>query len=450
MSKVFAQPIVRLRQLFQQDNFTLSALMVKGASGTFVLKIIYLGATFLTSILLARILGAKDYGMYAYAISWITLLGIFAKLGLNQVISRYIATYHQAQDWGRMRGLLRFSFATVSFASGLCLLSAALVAWFVYGEDDKAMQMALWLAFFLLPLNALLVPCGSVQQGLHQVVWAQTPSLLVRPVLFIISVAGAWSFFSDALSVNAVLVLYLLSTIFALFVAIFLLKRALPTQVQIAKPVYEMRSWLSGALPLVLMGSMYLVNYNADILMLASMRGPEEAGIYKAATRGSELIIMVLSVINIPLAPIITRLFNRGEKDKLQRVLTNATRAALLFGFLTALPLIFYSQEFLALFGAEFVAGDTALTVLVCGQLFNVAVGSVDIILVMTGNETKAAYGIALSAILNVFLNALLIPNWGIEGAAVATATSTIVWNLLLIWYVWRALKLDPTVLGLR
>lgn len=448
MNNALSYPFSRLSHLFKRDNRTLSALMAKGASGTFILKIIHTGATFLTTVLLARVLGAKDYGIYAYAISWVTLLGIFTHLGLPGVISRNVAAYHQAGDWGRMRGLLRFSFSAVGIASILCLLGAMLASWFAY-KDNEPMRTALWLAFLLLPLSAFLVPCGATLLGLHQVIRAQTPSLLIQPLVFIIFVTGAWCFVTNELSVNAVLVLYLLATSLALLSAYFLFKQTLPNPVRTVKPLFEIKSWLSSALPLILMGSMHLVNTNADILMLTTMRGPEEAGIYKAATRGAGLIFIVLGIINTPLSPIIARLYASGERKRLQRALTNSARVALLFGLLIATPLIFLGRWFLALFGPEFVSGDSALTVLSCGQLFNVAAGSVGVILVMTGNESKAASGLALSAVLNVVLNALLIPIWGIEGAAAATAISTVMWNLLLIWHVWYVLKLDSTFLGL-
>ncbi|NJS15844.1 MAG: flippase, partial [Nostocaceae cyanobacterium CSU_2_110] len=69
-------------------------------------------------------------------------------------------------------------------------------------------------------------------------------------------------------------------------------------------------------------------------------------------------------------------------------------------------------------------------------------------ILVMTGNEKVAAVGVMISTGINVSLNALLIPRFGIQGAAFATGTSFVVWNTLLMWETRRRLRLHPTIFG--
>lgn len=106
-------------------------------------------------------------------------------------------------------------------------------------------------------------------------------------------------------------------------------------------------------------------------------------------------------------------------------------------------------QSFLSFFGSEFTSGSTALSILVFGQLVNAAAGSVGLLLVMTAHEREAAIGMGVGLSLNVLLNTLLIPLWGIEGAAGASATSMIVWNLWLAVRVHRRLGLDPSVLAM-
>jgi len=119
--------------------------------------------------------------------------------------------------------------------------------------------------------------------------------------------------------------------------------------------------------------------------------------------------------------------------------------------FSSALILIAYflfSHQILSLFGKEFIKGTSALIILSAGQFINSASGSVGYFLVMTGYERDTVVGIGLSAALNVALNALLIPRWGIEGAAVATSSSMVLWNLLLAIRVYKRLGLDSTALG--
>jgi O-antigen/teichoic acid export membrane protein len=68
----------------------------------------------------------------------------------------------------------------------------------------------------------------------------------------------------------------------------------------------------------------------------------------------------------------------------------------------------------------------------------------------MTGYQKYTFIGVAVSAILNIILNAALIPQWGAEGAAMATAISTVVWNILLVSFVQKKLNIKMNPLSFR
>lgn len=437
--------------LLKPNNQSLAGLMAKGASGTFVLRVVNTSLGLAMAVFLARILGVKGYGIYAYAISWITLLGVFARLGLDQTIARYVATYHQEGDWARIHGLLRFSFAAVAGSAMACLLVASAVAWFAY-RDVAEMRDALWLAFLLLPISALMVPCGATLVGLQQVVSAQIPLLLVQPAGYVLLVGGAWLLFPGSLSPSGVLGLCLLMTCLSLALAVWMLRRAMAGRGGVpratVKPVYEVRAWLKSALPLMLMGGMFLANANTDILMLGAMVGPEASAVYKAATRGAELILFALTVVNTPLAPLVAKLYAADDRERLKRGVTKAARLTFVIGVGVAAVLILFGRWFLSIFGPAFVGGHIALDLLCMGQLAALISGPAGIILMMTGHEREMAISAVGTAVLNVVLNALLIPVWGIEGAATATAISTAIWACLLIGMVWSFLRIDPTFVG--
>ena len=424
--------------------------MAIGISGTFALKIVYTALVFSTGVVLARLLGAKGYGTYAYAMSWVMLLGVPAGLGLNQVVVRYVAGYRQQKAWDRIHGLLLFAFVAVLLASLACLILAAGVVWIAVDETSSEMRYCLWLAFLLLPVQAVTTQCGAAQAGFQRIVTSQLPGMLIHPMVFVLLIASAYLLVTSRLAVSSVLVFYLGASGIALISAVLLLKKTVRQEVRTTPPAYESRAWMLSALPLMLIGGMYIINSNADILMLGTMKGSEMAGVYKAATRGAELIAFSLAIINPSLGPIISRLHTAGNRQRLQGGITKTARVGLLLALPMAAGLIFNGQWFLLLFGRDFCQGQTALSILSSGQLFNVAAGSVGVILIMTGHETKAAIGVAVSAVANVLLNLLLIPKWGVEGAATATAISLVLWNIILIRYVWRCLGIDATALGLR
>lgn len=100
----------------------------------------------------------------------------------------------------------------------------------------------------------------------------------------------------------------------------------------------------------------------------------------------------------------------------------------------------------LSLFGSEFTVGYSALVILTVGQLVNALAGSVGFIMTMTGHQREAAWVTFGSTVLNISLNAILIPRFGIEGAATATAFTTALMNIVMFGYVQKRLQLNPTV----
>jgi O-antigen/teichoic acid export membrane protein len=117
------------------------------------------------------------------------------------------------------------------------------------------------------------------------------------------------------------------------------------------------------------------------------------------------------------------------------------------FNLLVTAGAALLGRWFLGLFfGVEFVAAYTPLMILLIGQFVNSATGAVWFLLNMTGHERETARGLAVSAVLNLMLNLLLTPPFGIIGAAVATTTALITWNVLLWWAVRKRLGINSLV----
>jgi O-antigen/teichoic acid export membrane protein len=101
------------------------------------------------------------------------------------------------------------------------------------------------------------------------------------------------------------------------------------------------------------------------------------------------------------------------------------------------------------MFGPEFPSAQPGLIILVLGQTINVVMGPVALLLVMTGHEREVAVATALSAALNIALNLVMIPAWGLMGTSLAVAISVSVWNILLAVRVRRRLGLHSTAAGI-
>jgi O-antigen/teichoic acid export membrane protein len=187
---------------------------------------------------------------------------------------------------------------------------------------------------------------------------------------------------------------------------------------------------------------LYAMN-EMDILMVGALLDTRSAGIYSASARLATLVAFVLNAVNVVIAPMISNLYNSDRLDELRMLVRDAGRTIFIVSVPIALLLFLLSHQFLSLFGAGFDKGQLSLKILIVGQLFNALSGSVGFLLTMTGHHREAAWAIGLGLLLGVALNFLLIPRFGLEGAAIATAISMVVWNGMLVWLVWLRLKVN-------
>ena len=147
-------------------------------------------------------------------------------------------------------------------------------------------------------------------------------------------------------------------------------------------------------------------------------------------------------------APLFAAAHARGGREALQRAATKAAHLGFWPSLAVAAGLLVFGEPLLRLFGAPFVAVRLPLAVLVGGQLVNAAAGPVGYLLAMTGHQDDNARVFAVSALLNLGLNALLIPAFGLIGAASATALTMAVWNLWLHALTVRRLGVRGSVLA--
>jgi O-antigen/teichoic acid export membrane protein len=399
-------------------------------------------------LLLARSLGADALGAYSYSLSWATLLAIPALLGTDQLLVREIAASQARKEWSLLRGLLRRANGAVLLTSLVLALGAAAAAAVLSRNSQPEMTHTFWMALPFIPLIALTRVRQSAMQGLHRVVLGAIPEQLLQPGLFLaflltVDLLGA------RLSPEAAMAANIGATAAAFLVGARLLTRAVPPEAARAAPVYRDRDWLVSALPLMFLTGASALFGQADTLILGAVRGSSAVGAYTIAHKASEMAAVFLNAQIASLASSAASLYTLGDRKRLQSVITRMTRATLLVSAPIGIGLIVFGKLFLSMYGHSFVAASPALTILSVGQLANVAMGCVGLLLVVTGNERDVAASLGAGAAANVALSFLLAPRWGAEGVAVAYAVGMIIWNGWAVAALYRKTGIDSTAFGL-
>ena len=197
-----------------------------------------------------------------------------------------------------------------------------------------------------------------------------------------------------------------------------------------------LKNILAISIPLMFAQSVQFIMAWTDKLMIGNMMTSQDVGIYHIAFKLSMFASIGLMAINSIAAPKFAELYAKQDFDGLKKVVNQSTKLI----FWSTIPLVaifFIFPEFLlGIFGDKFKIGVTAFIFLSCGRLISSFSGSVGNILQMTGNQNIYAKILFLGAILNVLLNLILIPRYGINGAAIASMCGLTVWNLSMVLVV--------------
>ena len=450
MLTVARKSILNLGILLAGDgqSHALRRRLLAGLSGLLGLRVLFSALTFASTLLLARILGSDRFGVYAYAMAWATLLAIPALLGADQLLMREVAANLAREDWGLLRGILRRANTAVFLASLALVLAAAAGSWVVFGHTPARMTDTFWMALPFVPLIALTRVRQATMQGLHRVALGAMPEQLVQPALFFAFLAAVYVL-RARLAPQTAMGANVAAMACAFLLGAWLLSRNLPPQVKSAAPVYRNRDWTASALPLMFLAGISALFGQADTLILGAFRGGGAVGIYSVAHKGSEMIGVLLNAQVAAFASSAASLYALDDRERLQSLVTRLTRVTLLASLPLGLGFIVFGKWFLMMYGPAFAGARATLVILSLGQLANVGMGCVGLLLVVTGNERDVAIAIGAGAVANTVLSFLLAPRWGAEGVAVAYASGMILWNGWAAIALYRKTGIDSTVLGL-
>jgi O-antigen/teichoic acid export membrane protein len=192
---------------------------------------------------------------------------------------------------------------------------------------------------------------------------------------------------------------------------------------------------LTESIPLMLTGSVFFILGWTDNIMIGIFRTEAEVGIYDIAFKISSLAAIVLLSINAIQAPVFAELYAKGEMQKLQRHIFKSTRILFYTSFPVTLACIFIPEYLLGIFGDEFKTATLTLSVLAIGNFINSITGSIGILLQMTRRQKRYNQIILVAASITIILNIILIPRYGILGAAIASSTAKILQNVISVAY---------------
>ncbi|WP_185681075.1 lipopolysaccharide biosynthesis protein [Parvibaculum sedimenti] len=420
--------------------------VVRGAGLVMAIRIAGAAIALLSQVLLARWMGAFEYGIFAYVWVWVIILGILAPMGFGTSTLRFVPDYRVNGKWRRLAGILDASWRIV-LVLGLAFMAAGLLAVLAFRDELQPYYvLPLVLAMLCVPGFALGDTLEGTARAFGWVGLAYLPTYIIRP-LGIVLVGGIVYLVTGELSGVAAVAGALAATLATLTGQRLLLSRRIATAIPRAKPIHHTKYWIAASMPMVLSEGLYLVLLNTDIVLLGYFVNPQEVGIYFAATRIVNLIVFIYFAVAARAVPKFAELHAMNDRAGLQAFVHNIIQW-IFWPTLAAAAIILLGGRFaLGLFGQDFSAGFPLLAILMLGFVARASTGPIEYLLNMTGhqNVTSIVYGGA--AALNIALNLILVPRFGLMGAASATAIALASASLCLFLIVRRRLGINAFVL---
>lgn len=429
---------------------TLKARMIRSSLGSAGIQATNRILALVLGVVLARTLGAESYGIYAFAFAIMSLLMVVAEAGVPTLLMREVAASQGQAEWGVLRGVLRRGTQFVTLMATIVSSLGFVVLWWFADALQPALYFTLALMLLVLPMSALAKTVVYGILGLHRVVVGQAVDMLIRPLLVLFVIVAVFLAWPELRRPQIAMAVQLFGAIVVLLVGAQVLKRLLPAEIKKAAPEYKARQWLKSALPFTVIGGASIINTQADMIMIGWLMGSEDVGMYRVSVQGSMLVAFGLQAANAVVAPQFSRLYAQGDMVKLQRLVTQSARAILAVALPLAAAFILAGEVILSwVFGEEYGPAHLSLAILAVGQLINAWFGSVGFLLNMTGQEGVVARILLLTASINIAFNLVLIPLFGLAGAAIAATVSLILWNVLLYRQVQARLGIHSTAIRL-
>ena len=412
-----------------------TARHVRGSSLLLLGRAIAMVVNFLVQVLIVRYLSTAAYGAFAYALSLVTLGETLVTLGIDRAVGRFLPIYQERGDWAKLFGTIALVGGTI-VSLGLVLVILVLGLAGTLGrslvDDDLAISLIVILVL-LAPLQAADTMFANVLA-----VFASPRAIFLRRFVLapVLRLAVVGLLVLGHLDATFLAVGYVVTGAIGVALYAFLLFRVLGAQgmlnhLDLRRLDLPVREILVYTVPLLTTDLVFLLMNTTDAVLLGALHGVDEVAAWRVVQPLGGLNQLVLSSFTLLFVPAAARLFARGAGDEMRDLywqtaiwMAVSTFPIFIVTFALAEPVT------VLLYEPRYAASAIFLSLLALGRYVDVVLGFNGLTLRVFGNMRAVVAVNLFAAVVNLGLNLLLIPRFGALGAAVATASTLILYNI--------------------
>jgi len=419
--------------------------IARGTAIIFFSTIIGMLFAFGGRVLMARFFSQSEYGIFSLALVILNIAVVISMVGIGGGSTRQIAYYRGKDDMAKVQAVISSSLQIAFIASILLSLVLFFTSGVISAQIFHEPGLALPLKIFsiAIPFFVLINILASIFRGFDEVkpmAYFQVilriglfPLLLLPVILLSLPFwAGMYAFSASIIGTGIAFAVYTLKK------APFTVKRY-PAINPMAKEL------LLFSLPLLGVAMLGTVIMWTDTLMLGYFKTPEVVGLYNSALPLAQFIPIALSSMAFIYVPIASQLYSQDLVSEIKRTYQVTTKWIFSVAFPLFLLLFLFPETILSfLFGAGYAEAAVALRILSLGFVFLAFLGANGMTLLAMGKTRLLMWVSLLAAGLNIILNIVLIPQWSITGAAIASLVSHFASNIFCSVKLYQLSRIHP------
>ncbi|MBS3152082.1 flippase [Candidatus Woesearchaeota archaeon] len=383
--------------------------------------------------IIARMLTPGDYGIIILGMSVISIFGWVALFGLNQAAERNISFYHNKKRElkGVLLSILKFGFPLALVLSLLLLMLSKDISLIL--KKENLIQIIKIMSFGVMGYSLAEIS-GSILRGFKKIREFVYVKYIIEPasrtILTII-------FIILGLKIKGAAIAYILSLFISIVIAMLIIRKTAYKAIKKIKAINMDLKIIKFSWPLLFTGLVFSITGWIDTLMIAYFSTEELVGLYNTALPTAGIILITQSSFDGVFIPIMSRLFSKKDYKNIKENYERVTKWITILTIPLFMSIIFFSKGIInILFGTPYLEAYKPTIILAVGFLMVMIVGPCENMLNVTFKTKLKMYLRIIMLIINIILNLILIPRYGISGAAISTSVALTFYNICCFIYV--------------
>ncbi len=427
--------------------------VVKGSGFVLIGSLISSFILLAVHIIIARVWGKTDLGIFTLAFSFLQLFSTIGALGVTRGVTRNLAYYIGKKDQKIIPDIIFSSiFVTIiasSIIATILFLSSNYIAENIFKEPSFALPLKIF--SFVIPINNIINIFVSVFRGFKEIkplVYFQQIMQNVLFFLFLMSIVFTSSSFIY------IFYLYLASlAITCTLLAIYSFKKMKGFKIlnNVRIEFSQTKPLLLFSLPLLAVAILNTSTSWVNNLMIGGIRTASEVGLYKAAGVITGFVSFPIGILLVLYMPVVSNLYGLNKIKEIKRIYIVLTKWLCFLTFPMFLFLFLFSTQVIKIiYGNEYILASNVLRILLIGAIITNFAGPNGSTLVSIGKPRFVMYSILVATVLNIILNIILIPKYGIIGAALSVGIAILSFNIIkssILYYKTKVISLSYNLL---